>query len=148
MNAKLIAKPPHIPVNKEGAHTFVLSCIDPRFTEYLADFLIHDKDVRHDYDLFALAGSELGANDKRGWKKALYEHIDIAIQLHDIKHIWVFSHMDCGAYKEFKGLEKDNDPHIHRDELVKLHKAINKKYKTLEFKGYIMDTKGGIYQII
>lgn len=148
MEGEKIVNAPHIPITKKGAHTFVLACIDPRFTEYLADFLIHDKDVRHDYDYFALAGSELGANDKKAWRKALFEHIDIAIQLHDISDFWVFSHMDCGAYKVFKDLKSDMNPHIHKEEIIKLHKIIGKKYPKLNFKGYIMDTKGAIYKVV
>ena len=148
MEGVRISKAPHIPKNKSGAHTFVLSCIDPRFTEYLANFLVHNKAVRHDYDLFALAGSELGANDKAGWRKALHEHIDIAIDLHDISDFWVFSHMDCGAYKVFKELEDDDKPHLHKEEIMKLHKQITKKYPKLNFKGYIMNTDGAIFRVV
>jgi hypothetical protein len=137
-----------VPIHKEGAKVFVLACIDPRFTEYLAQFLIHNKKVRHDYDLFALAGAELGANDMAKWRKVLNEHIDIAIDLHDIQDFWVFSHMDCGAYKVFKELDKDDDPHLHEEEIHKLHKKMKKKYPKLNFKGFIMDTKGGIHQIV
>lgn len=148
MDVELISKAPHLPIDKKGAHTFVLSCIDPRFTEYLAHFLINNKMVRNDYDLFCLAGCELGANDKANWKKALFEHIDIAIELHKIKHFWAFSHMDCGAYKVFKDLKKDDKPYMHFEELDKLHTTINKKYPDLEFKGYIMNTDGSILRVI
>jgi len=113
----------------------------------LADFLIHDKKLKDDYDLFALAGAELGANEKKMWKKALYEHIDIAIKLHKINEILVFSHLDCGAYKIFKEMDTDTDQHIHLVELDKLRKAIKKKYPKLIYKGYIMDTQGKIYKM-
>jgi carbonic anhydrase len=129
------------------AHAFVLACIDPRFTKMLADYLIHNKELMNDYDLFALAGAELGANDKKNWKKVLKEHIDIAIQLHNIKKVLVFSHMDCGAYKEFKGIRKDDDPHIHIVELNKLRKFMKRCYPTLEYCGYIMGTNGHIHKV-
>ena len=129
------------------AHTFVLACIDPRFTKMLADFLIHEKYVKNDYDLFALAGSELGANDKPAWKKVLKEHLDIALELHDIQEFWVFSHMDCGAYKVFKELKDDDDPHLHEAEINKLYKWIKKHYSQLKFKGYIMGKTGKIVQV-
>jgi len=144
-----ISPPPHIPKNKQGASTFVLACIDPRFTQFLAHYLINDKEIANDYDLFALAGAELGANQTKHkcWKTTLTQHIDVAIELHDIKQILVFSHMDCGAYKVFKELEKDDDPELHKKELIKLHKFMTKKYPKLDYKGFIMDTKGAIYKV-
>ena len=145
-----VYEPPTIPKSKKGAHVLVLSCIDPRFTEFLAHFLINEKDVHNDYDLVTLAGASLGANQTkmRCWKKMLYDHIDIAIKLHKIKDIWVFDHLDCGMYKVTLGLKKDDDPHVHEDELFKLQKAIKKKYPQLGFKGYIMDTHGTIFKVI
>ena len=144
-----VAGRPHIPKYNKGASTFVLACIDPRFTEFLAHYLIHEKDIAHDYDLFALAGAELGANQTKfkQWKKVLVNHIDIAIDLHDIKQILVFSHMDCGAYKVFKDIDKDDDPHLHKDELKKLGKFMKKKYPSLVYKGFIMDTHGAIFRV-
>jgi carbonic anhydrase len=144
-----IAPPPHIPKHKQGASTFVLACIDPRFTQYLAHFLINEKDIADDYDLFALAGAELGANQTthKCWKKTFTAHIDVAIDLHDIKQILVFSHMDCGAYKVFKDLEKDDNPKLHKEEIHKLQKFMKKKYPKLIFKGFIMDTKGAIFRV-
>ena len=140
---------PVIPKNNKGASTFVLACIDPRFTEFLAHYLINDKDIQHDYDLFALAGAELGANQTqfKQWKKTLTNHIDIALDLHGIKQMLVFSHLDCGAYKVFKDMEKDDDPHLHKAELIKLSKFIKKKYPQLTYKGFIMDTKGKIHRV-
>jgi hypothetical protein len=140
---------PHIPKNKQGASTFVLACIDPRFTKYLADFLIHDKEIANDYDLFALAGAELGANQTKHkcWKTTLTQPIDVALDLHNIKQLLVFSHMDCGAYKVFKDLEKDDNHKLHEKELKKLHKFIGKKYPQLIYKGFIMDTDGSIHKV-
>ena len=140
---------PHIPKNKQGASTFVLACIDPRFTKYLADYLIHDKEIANDYDLFALAGAELGANQTKHkcWKTTMTQHIDVALDLHNIKQLLVFSHMDCGAYKVFKDLEKDDNHKLHEKELKKLHKFIGKKYPQLIYKGFIMDTDGSIHKV-
>jgi carbonic anhydrase len=144
-----IAPAPHIPKHKKGASTFVLACIDPRFTEYLAHFLIHEKDIAHDYDLFALAGAELGANQTKHkcWKKTLQNHIDVAIDLHDIKQVLVFSHLDCGAYKVFKELEHDDDPNLHKGELKKLGKWFKKHYPALQYRGFIMNTDGAIFRV-
>ena len=42
------------------ASILVLTCIDPRFTEVLFNYLNHQAQVHSDYDLFVLAGSSLG----------------------------------------------------------------------------------------
>jgi carbonic anhydrase len=146
----LISEPPDIDIKKKGAHTLVLACIDPRFTELLAHFLINEKDVHNDYDLVALAGASLGANqnEMKSWRKMLYDHIDIAIKLHNIKSVWVFDHLDCGMYKEVMGTKTDLDPAPHKKQLVKLKKKLAKSYPELSFKGYIMDTDGAIYRVV
>jgi hypothetical protein len=143
-----ISKPPKININKKGAHTFVLSCIDPRFTEFLAHYLINHQEVKDDYDYFTLAGASLGANHDSNWKKLLCQHIDIALKLHKITEFWAFDHMDCGMYKVQYKIKKDEDPNPHIDELNDLHTFIRSKYPQLDFRGFIMDKKGGIHQVI
>jgi len=131
------------------ADVFVLSCIDPRFTAYLAAFLKDVKGVKYNYDLVNLAGASLGANQTtfKGWKKVLTDHIDIAIKLHDIKDFWVFDHMDCGMYKAVYDLKKDDDVEKHIIEIERLRLFINENYPQLNFKGFVMDIKGGIHPI-
>ena len=48
--------------NKKGASILVLSCIDPRFADNLAWFLIHESKLKDDYDLLCLAGASLGTS--------------------------------------------------------------------------------------
>ena len=94
-------------IHRKGAKVLVLSCIDPRFTERLAHFLINDKDVHADYDLVYLAGASLGVlqHDYPSWKPMFYGHLNIAVNLHNIKEVWVFDHLDCGMYKTTFGIE-------------------------------------------
>jgi carbonic anhydrase len=145
-----IANAPKINVNSKGAKSFILSCIDPRFSEFLAHFLLKNKMLKDNYDLVNLAGASLGANQTtfKEWKKTLKNHIDIALQLHNITEFLVFDHMDCGAYKVFLELPKDDDPHIHVNEIEILRKWVNKNYPQLKFKGFIMDTDGAMYEVV
>jgi len=129
-------------LHKKGAKVLVLSCIDPRFVELLADFLIHDKEARNDYDLINFAGAELGVLENKSWKEVYYEHIDIAIKLHKIKKLWIFSHMDCGMYKVVNDIKKDTNEHLHAENLNELEKMLNKDYPKLKVKKYIMTQKG------
>jgi carbonic anhydrase len=134
--------------SKKGAKVLVLSCIDPRYTELLADFLIHNKEVHNDYDLFNLAGAELGVLEKKNWKKVYYDHIDIALKLHKIKDLWIFSHMDCGMYKVSLGLKHDHDIDLHVKYLNKLEKKLKKDYPKLNIKKYVMTDAPEILEVV
>ena len=134
--------------NKKGAKVLVLSCIDPRYTELLADFLIHNKQAHNDYDLFNLAGSELGVLEKNNWKKVYYEHIDIALKLHKIKELWIFSHMDCGMYKVSLDIKKDEDIDLHVTKLNELEKILKKDYPNLKVKKYVMTDAPEILEVV
>ena len=136
----------------------VLACIDPRYTFALEQYLLNQLDAQHTYDLFALAGSSLGASltgttapnlrPDYTWQEVFFEHLQIAKLLHNIQNVWVFDHLDCGAYKAIKGLTTDLDPTIHTTELTKLKGFINTTYPALTFKGFVMDTSGVITKVV
>ena len=97
-------------------NVFVLSCMDLRLLDNLLLFLHHDN-LANRYDHFVLAGASLSAsnqnhflfkkdilekyNDFEHWKKNLSEHIQLAIDLHDIRDVYIVEHQDCGAYHYF-----------------------------------------------
>jgi hypothetical protein len=101
------------PSDNSGATAMVLACIDPRYTYAVEEFLVNQLDAQHYYDLFALAGASLGAGahgtavgnlyDPALYQEVFFEHLQIAVALHGIKNVYVFDHLDCGAYKNFFG---------------------------------------------
>ena len=164
----------------------VLTCIDPRYTEVLAKYLIHQANVHASYDLVVLAGSSLGvlATTTGGsnpllpgswpqkvtwpiissganslctcdWSAMFNDHVRIAIALHDISEIWVFDHMDCGAYKAFmlgtSGDQGDIDRAPHYTNLDAMVNYINATWNTptkvLEVKTFLMDLPKNGYTI-
>jgi len=163
-----------------GAKVLVLGCIDPRFSALLSSFLVNYKDVQFIYDLFILAGASLGANQSyttfpttrastakgnyiggiildgtnyigNNWGPTFFDHLAIAILLHQITEVWVFDHLDCGAYKaiKFGNLNlPDEDPTQHTPELVKLQGYIKTAQPALAFKGFIMDKGGNITKVV
>lgn len=135
--------PPYHDRTKGTASVFVLSCIDPRFTNDLAWFLTHNQELNADYDLFCLAGASLGALQD-GWKETLYKHIDLAIQLHSIKEVWCFDHLDCGMYKATLGLETDDNVHPHLEKMEDFKQELAHAFPTLKFRGYIFNQKGSL----
>jgi hypothetical protein len=96
------------------------------------------------------------------WGPTFFDHLSIARLLHQITEVWVFDHLDCGAYKAIKlgGLPSatDLDPAQHIPELIKLQGYINTYTSTsdyltnpptqLAFKGFIMDMQGDIEKVV
>jgi len=104
---------------------------------------------------------QLGAN----WGPTFFDHLSIARFLHKITEVWVFDHLDCGAYKLIKlndgtldPLPPDNDIPPHTEEILKLQGFINtytsiadplgNPPKTLAFKGFVMDMSGNITKVV
>jgi len=102
----------------------------------------------------------------RYWGPTFFDHLSIARLLHSINQVWVFDHLDCGAYKLIKlndgstplTLPSDNDPAPHVVEIRKLQERIrqytsqpdhlNNPPTTLGFKGFVMDMSGNITQVV
>ena len=169
-----------------GARVLVLGCIDPRFSSMLTSFLINYKDVQFSYDLTILAGASLGANQSYttfsttrtppavgnyplnlipqfggAWGPTFFNHLSIARALHGITEVWVFDHLDCGAYKRIKFGDVANPDLLippHTQELIKLMGYVNtytsaadylgNPATSLAFKGFVMDTSGNISKVV
>jgi hypothetical protein len=152
----------------------------------LTSFLINYKDVQFSYDLTILAGSSLGANQSYttfpatrsppatgnyplnlipqfggAWGPTFFNHLSIARALHGITEVWVFDHLDCGAYKRIKFGDVANTDLLippHTQELTKLMGYVNTYTSTadylgnpatnLAFKGFVMDTSGNITKVV
>jgi hypothetical protein len=105
------------------------------------------------YPLSLIANNGAGiGNLGETWGTTFFDHVDVAISLHNITEVWVFDHLDCGAYKAIKFGDltaTDNDINQHTAEIVKLQGYIQAKYPSsgLGFKGFVIDMQGGITQV-
>src|SRR5690349_19085151 len=94
-----------------GTDALLLNCIDYRLTgateKYMAEHGMAGK-----YDQIVLAGAALGAkNDKfPAWGTTFMDHVQVAIDLHNIHKVVVMDHRDCGAYKVILGKDLAADP--------------------------------------
>jgi hypothetical protein len=144
-----------------SAKVLVLSCIDPRYTAILNWFLTNYKTLENDYDLFVLAGGSLGynqangsefapmnsttnvtyntANTKEHWATVFKQHINLAKLLHGITEIWVFDHMDCGAFNYFLEPVGTETVQLHYGSIRKFIELVETDYGTLNFKGFLID---------
>lgn len=141
---------PSVDQTKNGASVLVLGCIDPRFANSLAWYLTHSQELHMDYDLFTLAGASLGVlQDKyHTWGEAFMDHIQLAIDLHNIEEVWCFDHLDCGMYKATLDLKTDMDNKIHIEKMMELQKLLKNRYPSLKFRGHIISITGSISKVI
>ena len=87
-----------------GTEALLLNCIDYRLTDATTRYMASTK-MEGKYDQVVLAGASLGAkNDKfPAWGTTFWEHVQVAIDLHQIHLTIVMDHRDCGAYKTILG---------------------------------------------
>jgi carbonic anhydrase len=113
---------------------FLLTCIDYRYAHRIID-LMDSHDLRRKYDIFSLAGAAAGANEKPKWRATFVEHIQTARKIkHPINHLIILEHRDCGAYKEFFGLEWNKvTPKVelasHQEQVIKLSKKLKRVFR-------------------
>lgn len=112
----------------EKASVFLLTCMDYRYAHRIID-LMDSKGLRRKYDIFVLAGAAAGANEVEKWREVLVEHIKTARLVgHPIDRIMILEHRDCGAYREFFGLEWEDvtppvefEKHLEQVEILRIY---------------------------
>lgn len=115
------------------ADAFVLSCIDFRFQKYIREWLdIHLTDKTFDYVGFAGGVKDLDT---------IMKQLDISVRLHDIKHVILMNHEECGAY----GAE--STPENHARDLGKAKEAILAKYPHLTVDLYYLHLNGDFEEV-
>lgn len=135
-----------------AADALLLSCMDFRLM-YDIERYMSGRKLRDKYDHIVLAGASLGAlTDKYpAWSRTFWEHLDIAINLHNIHTVIIMDHRDCGAYKLILGPEHAKDPktekETHATQLKKLKAQIAEKYPKLKVEMLLMALDGKVEMI-
>ena len=133
------------------AKAMLVTCMDFRF---INDEINHMQDKGYDvnFDAFVLAGVSIGINQTKypEWAKTLFNHIEISKNLHHIKKVILFDHLDCGAYKtfcpEFKSEEEERLLHIK--ELKIAAETVKKQFPDLKVVCKIMNTKREVEKVL
>jgi len=143
----------------------VLTCMDLRLLDEVVMFLENDN-LTNRYDQFILAGASLGTQidtfksdfDKSQlhlvksfdhWKEIMFQHVDLAIILHQIEDVYIIEHRGCGAYKTFLNADEDyvnNEEKCHKKYSKSLAKQIKakKEFKHLHVHTFLMDLRGNV----
>lgn len=117
---------------------------------------------RGSYPNNVLADGAAGiGNLGESWGPTFFDHLSVARALHQITEVWVFDHLDCGAYKAilFGNLaENDDSIYPHITEMQKLQTNINSFTNgtdplnaapySLSFKGFVIGKDGSIQNVI
>jgi len=141
-----------------GTDALLLSCMDYRLTDEIADYMQNHLHMKDKYDYVILAGASLGVNNTKypDWGKTFWEHLDTAIALHSIHEVIVIDHRNCGAYKLLLGKDFPADANVaqlkeetavHKQQLDALAKAIHEKYPKLEVATLLMSLDGSVEEI-
>lgn len=132
-----------------GTDALLLSCMDFRLMDDIERYM-SGRGMQNKYDHVVLAGASLGAiTDKYpAWNQTFWEHLDIAIKLHNIHTVMVLDHRDCGAYKVILGAEHAKDPGVEKDthaaQLKKLSAMIHQKHPELKVETLLMALDGKV----
>ena len=135
------------------AEAIVLTCIDYRFVDSVFFFLNDHPRLSQEYDLTTVAGASLGYNQKKyiHWRQTLIDQINLAIDLHHIKQLIVFDHMDCGAYQLFYPdieLNTEEERYLHIKNIKKFIHKLRKIFPKLIYTGYLVHEDGSIENIV
>ena len=85
-------------------NVLLLSCMDLRLIDDIVPFMEGDN-LANRYDQLVIAGAALGViqHDHESWYDVFFQHLDIAVELHQIQDVYIMEHRHCGAYEKFLG---------------------------------------------
>lgn len=135
-----------------NVEALLLSCMDFRLMDNIEQYM-SGRDLRDNYDHIILAGASLGAVTEKypAWNRTFWEHLDVAIKLHNIKTLLIMDHRDCGAYKvilgEDFGKTPEKETRTHAQYMKKLQTAISKKYPSLKVELLLMALDGKVEKV-
>ena len=125
----------------------LLTCIDLRYPDVIHARM--EPKFHKLYDHVCLAGAGLapvvdfGADRKPHWEQTFLEHVAISIALHSITKVVVMDHRDCGAYRKFGLLAKEDngtakEKAVHFQQMKRLKTLVKREFPQLGFHGILL----------
>ncbi|MFL6334541.1 MAG: carbonic anhydrase [Pyrinomonadaceae bacterium] len=134
------------------ADALLLTCMDYRLIDATNHYMA-ERGLKNKYDHVVLAGASLGAlTEKRPeWNKTFWDHLGLALELHQVHEVLVLDHRDCGAYKLLLGEDLSKDPgretEVHAVWLKRLEESIKEKHRELKVELLLMSLAGKVEHI-
>jgi len=162
--------PAHRPYPPPRKNVLLLSCMDLRLLDDMCEFMEGDN-LANRYDQLVFAGAALGVMQPTHapWREVFFQHLDIAVQLHEIRDVYIMEHRNCGAYTHFlgptfnfddspKGQEAEEQEHqkyacLLRDEILKhcaeqLDNGGDRELWTINVRCFLMDLRGTVRMLV
>src|ERR1041385_6698597 len=130
-----------------GTDALLLNCIDYRLTGHTERYM-SGRGMAGKYAPLWLAA--LGAKNEKfpAWGTTFMDHVQVAIDLHNIHKVVIMDHRDCGAYKVILGKDLAADPKeelaVHAKQMQALKADIGKKHPKLEVELLLMGLDGKV----
>lgn len=147
-------------------NVLLLSCMDLRLLDDMVEFMEGDN-LSNRYDQLVFAGAALGVMQPKhsSWREAFFQHLDIAVQLHEIRDVYIMEHRNCGAYTHFLGPnfnypdtpegqvaeEEEHRKHAFslRDQIVnhcgqRIDEGGDRELWTINVRCFLMDLRGSV----
>ncbi len=104
-----------------------ITCIDFRLVKQTAEYM-QSLGLGENYDLLSIAGASKEIDNE-----FVQKQIDISVNLHQIKQLFLIHHEDCGAYggKEKMGSDSE-EKEFHIAEMTKAEDYLKSKYPELQ----------------
>lgn len=142
-------------VARAGGHTemLLLTCMDFRLVHHIETYM-NARGLQDKFDHVVLAGASLGALNDRfpAWSEVFWQHLDLAIELHEVHRVMLLDHRDCGAYKMILGEAAVKDPDAelksHVKQLYAVRSAVLAKHPHMEVEIGLMALDGAVLQIV
>ena len=116
------------------------SCIDGRFIKRTVDWIC--KELKDGvFDFRTGVGSSKAIIDSLYDRASFFDVIKTSIGLHEVKEVWLFDHIDCGAYggsKKFDG-DEEKEKAFHAKKLQEATDIILAEFPKLKVKKLYVD---------
>jgi len=132
-----------------STEALLLTCIDYRLTAATTRYMA-EQGLERKYDQFILAGAALGAENAKfpDWGRTFWEHVQLAIDLHQVRKLIVMDHRDCGFYKDIHGKDLAADPkqefEIHAVQMRRVRRDIGRRHRELQVELLLMGLDGKV----
>lgn len=127
------------------AGAFVVRCFDNRFSETFTAFVKHAGLPHIDQESVA-GGLKIfaAAPEDEARAKFMQSELEISIQLHQPRKVWLLSHTDCGAYGGLArfGGDKKKEFAFHTEEHRKAYETVRSLFPDLPIETFFIDEKG------
>lgn len=115
-----------------------ISCIDGRFIKRTIDWILNE--IGDVFDFRTEVGATKAIIDNGLDRERFFEVIRTSVRLHSIKEVWLFDHIDCGAYEgSGKHESAEAEKEFHFGKLKAAAEIINREFPDLKVRKLYVD---------